>query len=187
LSPIETLYQAARELLRGYPPPIPLRLDLTAGQLVSALPRRLAAQGLALELPGLDSDRFFSRLEEQGGMLVFTISPRWYWQLLDHWARLPREPLPPLSGERRQDREDPVFLLAYTIRRCAFLASQRQRSLTDETLPRGLLLALAREETGQALALYWAMEPVLRRDSLLCAAIAGKLTSVLQKIHPSGL
>lgn len=172
---------------RPVPSPIPLKLQEERGKLVSGLPRQEAArtgenpQALAQSLlADLNPEGVpFSQAEAVNGLILFTLSPRWYRQVLEDWALLPWPDLPPRPrSPRRQDEEDPVFLLTYTRNRCQALALRDGEEVRNP-FPPALLCLLARgpegtEQAVRAARLYWALPPCRRRDPLLAQGV-GKL------------
>jgi hypothetical protein len=174
------LRQGASALGRRVSGAVPLRLDAGRGELVSALPRRLAKDGqpeaLAQALAQRCSPAFpFQAVRPAGSMVVLELSGAWMESVLRRWRDCTPPVPPPLSGVRRCSREDDAFLLHYTALRCAALT--RREGAQPEALPRRLvcLLAQAQSSPAEIARCYWALSPAQRSNPSLARAVGCRI------------
>lgn len=172
---------AARHLLSQLsgtePEAVPLRLNASAGALISALPQRLASRGMndprALAEVWAASAKVrapFQSITASGGVLVLTLSEQWLRSVLERYGQKDWPRLESPWGVRRCDRAEAAFLLNYTARRCRTLA---QRDEVLPALPRSLVCLLA-GDAPNALAVaqaFWTLPPEDRRDRDLARAV----------------
>lgn len=185
------LTSAARSLGLTVPDPVPLRLGAEEGLLRSALPRRLAAETggdaevLAERLAAAASlqDAPFSAVTAEGGMLLLSLSEDWLRSVLARFETEALSPLPAMPrGVRERNEEDPDFLLAYTARRCRFLAA-RGWGEKPEALPAGVICALAAGDREGAVRRYWRLPPGVRAYPPLANAVGIAAGDALRGFH----
>lgn len=195
---MERCCAAARSLLSdaavqsGFARPevVPLRRKDDRGLLLSALPRRLAAENggdaqavAAVLAAGIAPDGTpFSRVTAENGMLLLSLSESWMRSVLTGFAPLEWPDIPALPWERNE--ENPLFFLAYTARRCRVL-SEREHGAVPARLPAGLICALAGE--GDAVDIvrsYWQLPYEVRAYAPLAKAVGVTAGLIYRKFTP---
>ncbi len=169
---------------------VPLRRRDNGGLLLSALPRRLAAenggdaQPLAealIDVLSLEKTPF-DRKTAEDGMILLSLSHDWFASVLSDFGSAEWPDVPELPSQRNE--ENPAFLLAYTARRCRALAERGTAGAPPE-LPAGLICALAAEgDAGDIARSYWRLPWKVRAYAPLAKAVgiaAGQRARVIYR------